>query len=102
MGFEVTVMGRRGRALDGVEIHRTVCAEDLTPTRRHRVPCTNELRTLVDLGAVDPDAVPATLDHFAVIRRLTPVIVGALLERHGRSGRDGVSALRRALAEWHD
>lgn len=98
---DVIVVGRgHARRLDGVVVHRPRVLADLTPTVRHRVPSTNELRVLVDLGAVDPAAVPAALDRFAVTRRLTRRTIEALLERHARSGRTGVDDLRRAFAAW--
>ena len=88
------------RGLAGVVLHRPTVLADLAPTTRRSITCTNELRVLVDLGAVDPAAVPGALDRFAVTRRLTPQVVQALLERHARPGRNGVTALRRALAAW--
>ena len=97
---DVIVTTGHARSLDGVVIHRPTVRADLTPTTRRGVSCTNELRTLVDLGAVDARAVPAALDRFAGSRRITPRTVAALLERHRRRGHTGVAALRRALAAW--
>lgn len=89
-----------GRRLVGVVVHRPKVLADMTPTTRRGISCTNELRTLVDLGAVDAAAVAGALDRFAVTRRITRDMVEALLERHTRSGRAGVAALRQALADW--
>lgn len=98
---DVTVVGAdHRRRLSGVVVHRSSVLADLTPTTRRGISCTNELRTLVDLGAVDPAAVAAALDRFAVTRRITPSAVEALIERHARPGRTGVTALRAALADW--
>ena len=88
------------RRLDGVIIHRPTDRLDLVPTHRSGILATNELRTLVDLGAVDPGAVTDALDLFTVNRRLTLGGLAALLARHGRQGRHGVSALRRAVDAW--
>lgn len=88
------------RRLDGAIIHRPTDRIDLAPTVRHGIATTNELRTLVDLGAVDADAVTAALDLFTVRRQLTPGTLSALLARHGRRGRAGVTALRHAVEAW--
>lgn len=95
--IDVIVSAGHRRQLEGVVIHRPVNLEDLRPTWRDGVPCTNELRTLVDLGAVDPAAVAGAFDRFTVSRRLTPAVVSELLLRHGVSGRAGVAALRAAV-----
>lgn len=88
------------RRMDGVVIHRPKVLADLAPTTRRSIPCTNELRVLVDLGAVDEAAVAGALDRFVVTRRITRQVVAALIDRHARPGRTGVTALRRALAAW--
>ncbi|MAT05949.1 MAG: hypothetical protein CL424_12995 [Acidimicrobiaceae bacterium] len=88
------------RRLEGVVIHRPTDRLDLVPTHRHGIPTTNELRTLVDLGAVDADAVSVALDHFTVERRLRLDTLSALLARHARQGRTGVVALRSAIEAW--
>ena len=97
---DVIVTSGHARSLDGVVVHRPIVRADLRPTTRQGVPCTNELRTLVDLGAVDARAVPAALDRFVGTRRITPRTMAALLERHRRRGHSGVAALRRALGAW--
>jgi very-short-patch-repair endonuclease len=97
---DLIVTTGHARRLAGVVTHRPIDLDDLAPTTRAGIPCTNELRTLVDLGAVDPAAVPAALDRFAVTRRLTPATVATLIERHSRSGRTGVGVLRQAFATW--
>ncbi len=88
------------RSLPGVEIHRPTDRIDLVPTTRSGVTTSNELRTLVDLGALDPSGVTAALDLFTVTRRLTMAGLSALLARHSRKGRAGVTALRRAVEAW--
>ncbi|WP_350167905.1 DUF559 domain-containing protein [Ilumatobacter fluminis] len=98
----VDVIADRGcqRRLEGVVVHRPVDRLDLVPTHRQRIPTTNELRTLVDLGAVDAGAVAAALDHFTVERRIGLDTLSALLARHSRQGRSGVVALRTAIGAW--
>ncbi len=98
--IDITVSSSHIRSLDGVVIHRPTDRGDLSPTYRKGIMCTNELRTLVDLGAVDPTAVATALDVFSVNRKITPAMVTELLLRHGRPGRDGVGALRAALEAW--
>lgn len=97
---DVIVASEHARHLDGVVVHRPTVLDDLTPTIRRGVPCTNELRTLIDLGAVDAAAVPAALERFVGNRRIRPAAVAALLERHGRQGHTGITAVRRALCTW--
>jgi very-short-patch-repair endonuclease len=66
---------------------------------RSHTPSTNLLRTLIDLGAVSGDvdaAVSAAITSGAV----TPAVLEYLLARHARRGRDGTTALRRALRAW--
>lgn len=91
--------GSRAR-LDGVVIHRPVDRLRLTPQLRVGIRCTNILRTLLDLGAVDPRAVRDAVG-VAVAARLADL---AAIERtvvdHARSGRAGVVALRAAVDSW--
>jgi very-short-patch-repair endonuclease len=85
--------------LDGVVVHRPTDRDDLRSTMRALIPTTNLLRTLVDLGAVAgsvDDAVSSAITSGAV----TPLVLRRLVERHGRPGRNGVGALRRALDGW--
>jgi very-short-patch-repair endonuclease len=64
------------------------------------VICTNPLRTLLDLGAVEPDAVPAALVSTAVSRLVVPGAARAALDRTSVRGRPGLGALRAALDDW--
>jgi very-short-patch-repair endonuclease len=91
---------RHGRALPLVRVHRPTDVSDLRPAYRANIPVTNPLRTLVDLGAVDPDAVRPFLERVVVAGFATPGVVTALLERHREHGRSGVAALDSALRDW--
>lgn len=91
---------RRPGARTGAVLHRTVAADDLQPSWRQGIPCTNPLRTLVDLGAVSPDEVPVVLADFAIRRLVLPSAAAAVLSRHAIHGRHGAGPLRRALADW--
>ncbi len=55
-------------ALDGVIVHRPVDRQRLTPQRRFEIPCTNILRTLADLGAVDRPSVSAAVGHAIAVQ----------------------------------
>lgn len=85
--------------LDGVVVHRPTDRGDMSISTRHLIPCTNLLRTLIDLGAVAESvdtAVAAAITSSAV----TPPVLRHLLDRHSVSGRSGVGPLRRALDRW--
>ena len=90
----------RGRHLEGVVIHRPRDREHLGPARRSGIRCTNPLRTLIDLGAVAPDAVSDLVGRFLGDKTLSLPTIDAVLDAHGRRGRAGVTALRDAVEEW--
>jgi hypothetical protein len=64
----ILIGARRDLALDGVVLHRPTDRNRLTPQRRAGIPCTNILRTIVDLGAVDPAGLHSAVGH-AIARR---------------------------------
>lgn len=85
--------------LDGVVVHRPTDRVDMPAAPRQRVPTTNLLRTVIDLGAVVgsvDEAVAAAITSGTV----TPAALEYLLGRHARQGRAGTVALRRALEAW--
>jgi very-short-patch-repair endonuclease len=90
----------RRPTVDGALVHRPRDLLDLTPSRRERIPTTNVLRTLCDLGALDAAAVPGAVGHVVTTALVSPVALGAAIRRHGRRGRPGVPALREALGDW--
>jgi very-short-patch-repair endonuclease len=96
--LEVTVPLRKAPRIRHVAVHRST---DLTPdqlTRRRRIPVTNPLRTVVDLGAVlDPDDVEEALDRGLVSGLFSIVAIEHLLDRLARCGRSGCGVLRRVL-----
>ena len=85
--------------VEGVVVHRPTDEGDLATSLRTGIPCTNLLRTLVDLGAVT-GGVAATVEAAVVSGVVSPTVLRALLDRHARPGRSGVGALRRALERW--
>lgn len=84
----------------GTEIHRPRDQLDLTPVLRTNIPATNILRTLCDLGALDPAIVPGAVGHVVTTGAASPAALWKAIVRHSRRGRPGVPALRAALAEW--
>jgi len=98
---DIVLPGRsRKLTLRGVAVHRPTDAQRLGPHRRQGIRCTNLLRTLVDLGAVAPDLVDGALGHALSTRAVDLSAVAATLALHGRQGRAGVGALRRAFDNW--
>jgi very-short-patch-repair endonuclease len=85
--------------LDGVVVHRPTDRDDMSTSMRSLTPCTNLLRTLIDLGAVVPsvhDVVSSAITSGVV----TPSVLEHLLDRHARQGRAGAGPLRQALRSW--
>ena len=81
---DVILPGRHRRSrVAGVVVHRPRDLDDLRPVMRGPVPVTNPLRTLLDLGAVDPLGVPAVLRSFVLSGYVTPAAGG----RHVGSAR---------------
>jgi very-short-patch-repair endonuclease len=90
----------RQATVTGAAVHRPRDLLDLRPSAREHVPCTNILRTLCDLGALDPEAVSGAVGHVVSTNLASPAALEAAIRRHGRRGRPGVPALREALADW--
>jgi very-short-patch-repair endonuclease len=99
--IDVLLVERARHSLpDGIVVHRPRDHFDLRPVIRRKVPTTNPLRMLVDLGAVDESDVYATLMHVLTSRIASPQAIHRALLRHSRKGRHGVVALRTALERW--
>jgi very-short-patch-repair endonuclease len=87
-------------ALDGVVVHRPVDRLRLTPQRRFGISCTNILRTLADLGAVDERSVSDAVGHVIAVRLADLSALEATARDHSRQGRPGIPALRDAIDDW--
>ena len=87
-------------ALDGVIVHRPVDRQRLTPQRRFEIPCTNILRTLADLGAVDQPSVSNAVGHVIAVQLADLSALDATAREHSRQGRPGIPALRDAIDDW--
>ncbi len=85
-----------------VVIHRPRDLLDLRPIFRFQVPTTNPIRMLLDLGAVDPDAVEQAMIAVLSSRVASPAAIRATLFRHAKRGRRGITPLRSALETWLD
>jgi len=89
------------RLLEGVVIHRPRDHAHLSPPqRRSKIACTNILRTLCDLGAVDEIGVVDAVGHALAARFVSLSALEAALVVHARPGRHGVRALRHAIGVW--
>lgn len=98
---DVIVAGRRRfPGLDGVVIHRPRDIDRLTPQRRSAIACTNILRTLLDLGAVDPLAVVDAVGHALSTDQVTLATLESVVIQHSQHGRAGIVALRESIDEW--
>jgi len=99
---DVIVVGARRRftGFDEVVIHRPRDLERLTPQRRSGIVCTNALRAVLDLGAVDRSAVSDAVGHVITSRLATLNALETVVIQHSEHGRTGIVALREAVAEW--
>jgi very-short-patch-repair endonuclease len=91
---------RQGADLHGVIIHRTTDLHHLRPQRPRGIAATNILRTLVDLGAVDPTGVHDAVGHALATRLADLRAIELAVTVHSRKGRHGVTALRAAVDDW--
>jgi very-short-patch-repair endonuclease len=91
---------RRMMDLTDVLAHRPRDAADLKRVLRSRIPTTNILRTLCDLGAVDPAAVPGAVGHALTTGLATVGALDRAIARHSERGRHGIVAFRNALQDW--
>ena len=99
--IELTVPRRRLPRTHGATIHRSTDLDAEYTTVRKRIPVTNPLRTMVDLGAVlSPDAVEDALDAGLAWPSLFSVAaVEATLNELAGRGRSGSGVLRKVLEE---
>ncbi len=88
-----------GRTLSGLggEVHRPMDWPSHVVTVR-LIPCTDPLRTIVDMaGVTTPDDLEGVLDRALSARLVTPAAVDAELTRVGKRGKPGTHSLRSAL-----
>ena len=99
---DVIIVGTRRRftGVDDVVIHRPRDLERLAPQRRSGIVCTNVLRAMLDLGAVDRSAVVDAVGHVITNRLATLHALETVIVQHSERGRTGIVALRDAVSEW--
>jgi very-short-patch-repair endonuclease len=96
--IEITVPLARAPRLPDVSVHRSTDLTVEQVVRRHGIPVTNPLRTMVDLGAVlGPEEVEVALERGLVARLYTVAAIEHRLDALARSGRSGCGVLRRVL-----
>jgi hypothetical protein len=91
---------QHGRRLRGVAARQSADLDDRRTIVRRGIPCTDALRTLVDVGAViSAGRLTDAVDRALATRLVTVAGLVAEVGRVGRSGRNGVGPLRRVLTE---
>ncbi|HMQ26154.1 MAG TPA: type IV toxin-antitoxin system AbiEi family antitoxin domain-containing protein [Acidimicrobiales bacterium] len=95
---EVLTSADRRIRLPGIVVHRTSTLDPGDVVRRHGIPVTNPLQTLVDLGAVaTPEQVELALDSFTSRKLITVAGARAYREKLAGQGQRGVGVLDRVL-----
>ena len=96
----VEIVVKRGRtpALPEVVVHQT--RDAFESHKRKGLWVTSPLRTLVDLGAVDRDAVAGAVDRGRTANLFSIAALEWQLVEVARQGRRGAGALREALDQW--
>jgi very-short-patch-repair endonuclease len=91
---------RRDLRLDGVVLHHPSDRGRLIPQKRYSIACTNILRTLIDLGAVDPNGVHTAVGHAMTTGLASLPAIDAAAAEHAEQGRAGTVSLRDAISDW--
>ncbi|HET9442421.1 MAG TPA: DUF559 domain-containing protein [Acidimicrobiales bacterium] len=92
---EVVVPYRRNPRLRDVAVHRS--RDGIAAVHRQGIPVTSPMRALVDLAAVEAEAVEDALDRGLAARLFTVASVESELAGLGRPGRTGGGRLRVVL-----
>jgi hypothetical protein len=99
--IELSVPRGRHHPHEGVVVHRSRDLDRARTTRRQGIPVTGAARTILDIGAVDPDAVrPAVWRGLRDSVVAWPILLRTLIE-HSRRGRSGIGPLRAVVAEHY-
>lgn len=96
----ITVPPQHHPRLNGVAVHRLNDLDQQRVIVRRGIPCTDPLRTLVDLAAVAESVTTVEALDRTLVSKLTDVqAIDAELERRGGHGRRGVAPLRQILID---
>lgn len=87
-----------GSTRSAIRLDRPRDLQRTHPASIYGLDVTAPLRTLVDVGAVDPDAVAPTLVWMLTQALVTMTSVAHAVKLHTRRGRPGVEPLRKAMA----
>jgi very-short-patch-repair endonuclease len=96
---EIVTPRARWPRLHNVRVHRSHDLRLWHVTRRHGIPITKPLRTVVDLGQSARWAVPDALELGLANRLFTLRAADAALAEFSRKGRTGIGIFRRAVEE---
>ncbi len=98
--IDIVIPHRRHPRHERLVVHRPTDHLRLTPQRRVGIRCTNILRTILDLGAVDPRGVMPAVGHVLTNRLADLNALESTVIDHSCQGRAGVGPLRDAVDRW--
>jgi very-short-patch-repair endonuclease len=81
----------------GAIIHRVRDLRASDAARRQRIPVTNPIRTVVDLGGTAPDLVPTAVERGLYRNVFSVAALRRFVDERGGRGRRGTGVLRRTL-----
>ena len=95
---EIVVKRNHSPALRNVIVHRT--RDDFERHKRNGFWVTSPMRAVLDLGAVEPEAVRLAVEKGRVANLFTIAALEWQLAEVARNGRRGAGALRAVLDDW--
>lgn len=99
--IDIIVGDRRFRPrLPGVIAHVPRDLDELAPIRRQQMRTTLPGRTLLDIAAVEPQAVSSVIERMLLAGLIDRRRIAAVVARHSRQGRAGIGPVREVLATW--
>ena len=99
--IDIIVGDRRFRPrLPGVIAHVPRDLDELAPIRRQQMRTTLPGRTLLDIAAVEPQAVSSVIERMLLAGLIDRRRIAAVVARHSRQGRAGIGPVREVLASW--
>lgn len=99
--IDIIIGDRRFRPrLPGVIAHVPRDLDELAPIRRQQMRTTLPGRTLLDIAAVEPQAVSSVIERMLLAGLIDRRRIAAVVARHSRQGRAGIGPVREVLATW--